>query len=209
MNIAQGATVWVAVIFLFVLSTAVTVMASGSAMAALLLWSKNIRRISNHKKRQKGDDNRFLSHREVQKQESHRSWPFGNKEKVDEIDRLLNEFLIQKEPFLLPKYSLGALSRDIDIPVHYLSAFINFHYKMRFTDFINSHRVRHSKQMIIDGECKRKKLAAISFESGFNNRNTFTTAFKKETGQSPSEFLKIISEGNHDGRKLLKEKKIQ
>ena len=65
-----------------------------------------------------------------------------------------------------------------------VSAFINFQYKMRFPDFINSHRVHHSKQMIIDGESKRQKLAAISFESGFSNRNTFTKAFNKETGQS-------------------------
>jgi len=32
--------------------------------------------------------------------------------------------------------------------------------------------------------------------SGFNNRNTFTTAFKKETGKNPHEYLGAIRKSN-------------
>jgi len=46
--------------------------------------------------------------------------------------------------------------------------------------------------MIINGEWKQKTLEAIASEAGFNNRNTFTAAFKKETGKSPSEYLKEV-----------------
>jgi AraC-like DNA-binding protein len=34
-----------------------------------------------------------------------------------------------------------------------------------------------------------KKIAAIAHESGFNNRNTFSAAFKKVTGISPSKYF--------------------
>jgi AraC-like DNA-binding protein len=42
----------------------------------------------------------------------------------------------------------------------------------------------------LNGECKHKKLEAIAGESGFNNRNTFTSAFKRVTGMNPSDFLR-------------------
>ncbi|HEY5970304.1 MAG TPA: AraC family transcriptional regulator, partial [Chitinophagaceae bacterium] len=38
-------------------------------------------------------------------------------------------------------------------------------------------------------------LESIAEESGFNNRNTFTSAFKKATGLNPSEFIKYIKLG--------------
>jgi AraC-like DNA-binding protein len=56
--------------------------------------------------------------------------------------------------------------------------------------------------MIINGEWERKTLEAIASEAGFNNRNTFTTAFKKETGLSPFEYLKEVK-GYHDVNRSL------
>jgi len=87
-------------------------------------------------------------------------------------------------------YSLRQLSDETRIPLHHLSAFINKHYRMNFNDFINEYRVAHCKEKLLNGECKHKKLEAIAGESGFNNRNTFTSAFKRVTGMNPSDFLR-------------------
>jgi AraC-like DNA-binding protein len=40
-----------------------------------------------------------------------------------------------------------------------------------------------------------KKLETIANEAGFNNRNTFISAFKKVTGVKPSDFLRDIKLG--------------
>jgi len=117
---------------------------------------------------------------------------FLSEEKLTQFNSVINEFLQRKKPFLQQKYSLGELAHDVHIPLNYLSAFINRYHKMHYTDFINRYRVSESKEMILGGEWKYKTLEAIAFESGFNNRNTFTAAFRKETGQSPSEFLKEV-----------------
>jgi AraC-like DNA-binding protein len=61
---------------------------------------------------------------------------------------------------------------------------------MNFNDFINEYRIRFCIEKIENGEWKRKTLEALSKESGFNNRNSFTLAFKKVTGVTPSGFLK-------------------
>ena len=133
---------------------------------------------------------------------------FLNDEKLTHFNSLINQFLIDKKPFLQQKYSLSKLASDVHIPVNYLSAFINRYHKMNYSDFINRYRVFESREMIMNGEWKYKTLEAIASEAGFNNRNTFTAAFKKETGQSPSEFLKRIKKDQQGDRSLSNKKKM-
>jgi AraC-like DNA-binding protein len=120
---------------------------------------------------------------------------FFSDEKMSHIDSAVRQFLTEKKPFLKHGYSLRHLSEDIQLPLHHLSAFINRYYHMNFNDFINEYRVHYCKIKIVNDEWKVKKLEAIAEESGFNNRNTFTSAFKKVTGLNPSEYLKGIKEG--------------
>jgi hypothetical protein len=91
-------------------------------------------------------------------------------------------------------YFKNVFRRDPD-PVHYLSGFINKYYKMNFNDFINEYRIIFSIDKLLKKEWMYKKLETIAGEAGFNNRNTFISAFKKVTGVKPSEFLKDIKLG--------------
>jgi AraC-like DNA-binding protein len=113
-------------------------------------------------------------------------------EHVVELDNRLTAFLSNEQPFLKPSYTLRQLADDTQIPLHHLSAFINQHYGLHFNDFINTYRIRHCTMKIQNKEWKQKKLQAIAGESGFNNRNTFTAAFKKVVGVNPSEYLKTM-----------------
>ena len=63
--------------------------------------------------------------------------------------------------------------------------------------------------MITNGEWEHKTLEAIASEAGFNNRNTFTTAFKKETGQNPFEYLKEVKGGGSSRRSLPDEVRMK
>ena len=128
---------------------------------------------------------------------------FLTEEKMKHIDGVVKDFLSEKKPFLQHGYSLKHLSDEVHIPLHHLSAFINRYYKMNFNDFINEYRVSHCKVKIINEEWKYKKLEAIAGESGFSNRNTFTSAFKKATGLNPSVFLKQIKEEQRHDHDVL------
>lgn len=109
---------------------------------------------------------------------------------VLQMENILREFLSLKQPFLKPGYTLREMADEVHIPLHHLSAYINQHHGVRFNDFINEYRVNHFKIKIINEEWRQKKLEAIAEESGFNNRNTFTAAFKKLTGLNPSEYIR-------------------
>ena len=87
------------------------------------------------------------------------------------------------------------LSEEIHLPLHQLSAFINSYYKMNFNDFVNEYRILSCIDKLLKKEWESKKLESIAEETGFNNRNTFTSAFKKATGLNPSEFIRYIKQG--------------
>ena len=111
---------------------------------------------------------------------------------ASKIEIRLTEFFSAQQPFLKLGYTLKDLAKDLQLSLHHLSAFINQYYGVHFNSFINEYRVNYLKEKINNKEWKSEKLEAIAVESGFKNRNTFTAAFKKITGQSPSEYIKNI-----------------
>ena len=119
--------------------------------------------------------------------------------RMAEIEGTVRKHLEEKKSFLQHGYTLKMFSEETQIPVHYLSGFINKYYKMNFNDFINEYRIIFSIDKLLKKEWMYKKLETIAGEAGFNNRNTFISAFKKVTGVKPSEFLKDIKLGKtHD-----------
>ena len=78
----------------------------------------------------------------------------------------------------------------MNIQPYLLSAVINQVFKTNYNDFINGYRIEHAKTLIQNGEAKMLTLEALSEQCGFNNRNSFTIAFKKHAGQTPSDFIK-------------------
>jgi AraC-like DNA-binding protein len=136
---------------------------------------------------------------------------FSDENKIAKVDVAISKLLASKKPFLSKKYSVSDLAAEVNVPVLYLSGFINRYYKMNFNELINRYRVSHFKTMIRNGEWKNKKLSAIASESGFNNRNTFTASFKRETGKTPSEYVKAVKNDRESNRSLfndLKKRKI-
>ena len=120
---------------------------------------------------------------------------FMSQDRAREIELKIREHFMENKPYLQHGYSLRMLSSEIHIPLHHLSAFINKYHKMNFNDFINEYRILFCIDKLFKKEWKYKKLEAIAEDAGFNNRNTFTTAFKKATGLNPSEFLKYVKLG--------------
>jgi AraC-like DNA-binding protein len=68
-----------------------------------------------------------------------------------------------------------------------------FHQSIRFnkilTFFVQVGQCIGSMQK---GEWEKITLEALAYQSGFNNRNSFTLSFKKFTGQTPSEYIRQL-----------------
>ena len=120
---------------------------------------------------------------------------YMSQERTAGIEENIRNHFSRNKPFLKHGYSLRMLSEEIHLPLHQLSAFINSYYKMNFNDFVNEYRILSCIEKLLKKEWETKKLESIAEDSGFNNRNTFTSAFKKATGLNPSEFIKYIKLG--------------
>lgn len=110
-------------------------------------------------------------------------------QEVLEIDRRLHDFIDREKAFLRRKYTLTQLSLDVSIPLNKLSAFINEKYHMHYNDMINKYRIEYCLHAFGKAEWQAMKIEGIAKASGFSNRNTFTSAFKKWLGMSPSEYF--------------------
>ena len=112
-----------------------------------------------------------------------------NTEETELLKYRLKELMAQKKPYLVRGYHIKDMADDLRIPVHQLSAFINQVVGMSFTGYMNKHRIDHCLHLITNDPAS-VDLNLLAQRSGFNNRNSFTAAFKKFTGLKPFEYLR-------------------
>ena len=112
---------------------------------------------------------------------------YDSDERFEEVAIRLNELIEQKSIHLQPSLTIGILARSSGYPEYLISLFINRVHGMNFRDYINNLRIVASKKMLVSAENKRTILD-IAYECGFNSKSTFNSAFKKITGQTPSQF---------------------
>ncbi|WGH75831.1 helix-turn-helix domain-containing protein [Tenacibaculum tangerinum] len=100
----------------------------------------------------------------------------------------IDTFIKSQKKFLLNKYTLQDLSKDIELSSSTLSSIINNIAKKSFTDYLNEMRVNLAKKLLLDPDYGEYTITSIGLESGFNSKSTFYTVFKKYTGHTPVEF---------------------
>ena len=111
---------------------------------------------------------------------------------IDEYKKQLLALLKTEKSFLNPQVSLTDLSEKLSVSTKHLSQVINQSFNKSFFDFINTFRIQEVQQIL--KEFKDDKLTVLEaiYEAGFNSKSSFNTAFKKETGQTPTKFRKMI-----------------
>jgi AraC-like DNA-binding protein len=102
--------------------------------------------------------------------------------------------MLELQPFLKQDCNLAKMSELLGIPVHHLGYYFREVKKQPFTDYRNGWRVTYAKKLIMGGLTNFMTLEAIGLLSGFSNRNTFFTAFKKIEGISPGVFAARYTE---------------
>ena len=102
----------------------------------------------------------------------------------------LLDHLSENKPYLDPELTLRALAEQIGLQANQLSWLINDQLDKNFNDLINSYRIEHFKSLTKDPSNSDITILGLAYDSGFNSKTTFNTSFKKETGQTPRQFMK-------------------
>jgi AraC-like DNA-binding protein len=112
-----------------------------------------------------------------------------------QIEAYKNELVAllgSEKPFLNPQVSLSDLSEKLSVSTKQLSQVINQSFNKSFFDFINTYRIQEVQQILKESKDDKLTVLEAMYEAGFNSKSSFNTAFKKETGQTPTEFRKTI-----------------
>jgi len=112
-----------------------------------------------------------------------------------QIDNLIRE----QQLFKQARFSLRDLATISGLNEKLLSGLINQQAGRNFCDYINKLRIDAICQELRQNS-QNVQFLHIALGMGFNAKSTFNTAFKKETGLTPSQFVKQagIDVQNHD-----------
>jgi AraC-like DNA-binding protein len=111
---------------------------------------------------------------------------------LNSIDQKANFYIQEFQPYLQPDFNIAQLSAQIHIPIHHLYYYFREEKKQHFNDYINEWRINHAKNLIKKGLIKEHTLEAIGLISGFPNRNSFSTTFRKVEGIPPKTYVTQI-----------------
>ncbi|MFN3195705.1 MAG: tetratricopeptide repeat protein [Chlorobiota bacterium] len=143
------------------------------------------------------DDNRYqLLHNKTYKIKTEQlSEKKQNQPLLDESTSLnytnkLISYMEHETPYLNPDLSLRHLAELIEIHPNQLSWLLNTQLDMNYNYFVNKYRLSHFIELATDKANSHISLMGLAFESGFNSKTVFNTFFKKETGMTPSAYLK-------------------
>ncbi len=122
----------------------------------------------------------------------------GEKEKTALLDSQtaadysarLMEHISANKPFLDPELSLRDLAKQIDIHPNQLSWILNQGIGKNYNEFINQFRIEAFKSIAREHESRRLTIEGMAYESGFNSKTVFNTCFKRETGLTPTQYLR-------------------
>ena len=108
------------------------------------------------------------------------------------VDKLEN-LIAHKKPYLNPDLTIKDLSEEFDLHHKSLSQIINSQFSKNFYDFINFYRIQEAIDLMKDNSNEKMKILEILYTVGFNSKSAFNSAFKKNTGKTPSEFKKSLA----------------
>lgn len=104
---------------------------------------------------------------------------------------MLLKYIREEKSYLDPNLSLRSLAEQIDIHPNQLSWLLNESIGKNFNEFINHYRVNAFQLLCKDPKNSHITLIGLAYDSGFNSKTVFNTSFKKETGLTPKQYLKL------------------
>lgn len=127
----------------------------------------------------------FFKQASLNEQQKYKGSSLTHNQQQALIDKL--SYLMETEkPFMRSDFSLPELAQGLGVSVHALSQAINDGLGKSFFEMIAAYRVEEAKKLL--KEHMNIKVEEIAEQVGYNSKSSFNTAFKKNTGMTPSEF---------------------
>jgi AraC-like DNA-binding protein len=109
---------------------------------------------------------------------------------ANDVYQSIEQIIMTRELFKQPRLSVINVANETGYKVKDISWSINLVGGHNFCEFINKLRIIAAKREILQNQINKKTILEIAFESGFNSKSVFYTAFRSEEGMTPTQFMK-------------------
>lgn len=104
-----------------------------------------------------------------------------------EVEARLARLMADEHLYREPALTIGQLARRSGYPEYLVSAVINHRLGATFWDYINHLRIDAVRERLADpGETRT--ILDLAYACGFTSKSTFNAAFRRETGETPSDY---------------------
>ena len=117
-----------------------------------------------------------------------RSYELKDESNNNQMFELIQLFRDEKL-FSNPELNREMLAEKLSMDVQQLSKEVNRYFKMNLPELINQYRIDEAKRLL---ETSKLQIKEIYYQTGFQSRSAFNTAFKKQTQKTPSEYKKDL-----------------
>lgn len=90
--------------------------------------------------------------------------------------------------FGIPEFSTSKIAGDLQCNPDYLGRIFKRAYGKSLTESLNSQRIRHAQNLLLDSAMSIKQIA---LSAGYNDLAYFRRRFSKESGMSPARYRKL------------------
>lgn len=104
----------------------------------------------------------------------------------------INQFFEEHKPYLNKDLSLVQVAASLDLPIRDLSYILNNYYNLRFTDFVNQHRINHIISIFNESYLDNFTIESAALEAGFMSKSGFYKSFKKLYKMTPTAYFQSI-----------------
>ncbi|WP_316675323.1 AraC family transcriptional regulator [uncultured Tolumonas sp.] len=107
----------------------------------------------------------------------------------------IKDFIANQKPYLNSNMTINKLAMQTGISARELSFIINQGFGQNFFDFICDYRINYTKDLLKQPE-KIRAILDVMYDSGFNSKSVFNTAFKQKTSMTPSQYRTTAQKGS-------------
>ncbi len=115
-----------------------------------------------------------------------------SQEQTNELMHNIFILMEQKKVFINKNITINTFAEMLNSNRNYVSQVLNEKLNKTFSIFINEFRVKEARKQLSNPANQNLTIEAIAFQAGFGSKSTFNTVFKKQTGITPSFFLKSM-----------------
>ena len=111
-----------------------------------------------------------------------------------EYREALESWMRDKKPYLDKDFRLVDMMQVLPVNRSYLSRYINTTYGCNFCQFVTNYRIEDAKHLL--REHPEMKLWEVAENTGFASSAVFSRTFAKETGHTPTDWLRLQNVDN-------------